>query len=120
VRRLFVVFVEIALLVLVLRSPFVQYLLADIQGQLSDWMLKIETLPHQQKLAKVRENVLHDIPTLKPYQRHYLDQVTANKQSFEHFYRTYCMKKEINPNFVGSDRVIICTNAKQSELLAQR
>lgn len=118
-RRLFVVFIEIALLIIVLRTPFVQYLLSDMQRHLADWLLQIEALPHQQQLGDIRQQVLKEMPTLKPYQKDYLRQITASKQDFVHFYRTYCVTDEINPNFAGTDRVVICNKAKQSQLLTQ-
>lgn len=49
--RFFIIAAEIIVLVIVLRSPFVQYLFEDIQNSLSEWLVSIATLPEREETA---------------------------------------------------------------------
>ena len=104
--RFFIIAAEIIVLVIVLRSPFVQYLFEDIQNSLSEWLVSIATLPEREELSP-----------LKPYQQTYVQQITADSASVKRFYHTYCEKDDINPNFTGTKRVQLCLIIKQSSVM---
>ena len=99
--RFFIIAAEIIVLVIVLRSPFVQYLFEDIQNSLSEWLVSINI----------------QLSPLKPYQQTYVQQITADSASVKRFYHTYCEKDDINPNFTGTKRVQLCLIIKQSSVM---
>ncbi len=51
--RFFIIAAEIIVLVIVLRSPFVQYLFEDIQNSVSEWLVSIATLPEREELSSL-------------------------------------------------------------------
>jgi len=116
--RFFILFVEIVLLIIVLRSPFAQYLFSDIQNSLSNWFVSISEVPEQKALAELRNTVLTQLAPLKPYQQEYLMEITSSSSNLKGFDRKYCQTQEINPNFVGQQRVRLCILIHQSKLVS--
>lgn len=112
--RIFVVFAEIVLLIIVLRSPFVQYLFSDMQQTVSDWFISLSEIPEQQALQQLRDRILIELAPLKSYQKEYLMEITQTKSSLKRFDRMYCQTQDINPNFVGQERIKLCSFIRQS------
>ena len=71
--RFFIITAEIIVLVLILRSPFVQYLFEDIQNSVSDWFISLSTLPEQRALESLRSDITTQLKPLKPYQQNYVE-----------------------------------------------
>lgn len=115
--RFFVIVAEIILLVLVLRSPFAQYLFEDVQNSISDWLAEMATMPERNELEALRESVVMQIGPLKPYQQTYLQEITVDKASLRRFSGVYCDGDDINPNFTGTKRAQLCLIIKQSSVL---
>ena len=115
--RFFIIAAEIIVLVIVLRSPFVQYLFEDIQNSLSEWLVSIATLPEREELRSLQDKINIQLSPLKPYQQTYVQQITADSASVKRFYHTYCEKDDINPNFTGTKRVQLCLIIKQSSVM---
>ena len=115
--RFFIIAAEIIVLVIVLRSPFVQYLFEDIQNSLSEWLVSIATLPEREELRSLQGKINIQLSPLKPYQQTYVQQITADSASVKRFYHTYCEKDDINPNFTGTKRVQLCLIIKQSSVM---
>jgi len=115
--RFFIIAAEIIVLVIVLRSPFVQYLFADIQNTVSDWLISITTVAERTELANLREKIDEQLSPLKPYQQSYIQQITADTVSVKRFYSDYCEKDDINPNFAGTKRAQLCLIIKQSPVM---
>ena len=115
--RFFIIAAEIIVLVVVLRSPFVQYLFEDIQNSLSEWLVSIATLPEREELRSLQDKINIQLSPLKPYQQTYVQQITADSASVKRFYHTYCEKDDINPNFTGTKRVQLCLIIKQSSFM---
>ncbi len=115
--RFFIIAAEIIVLVIVLRSPFVQYLFEDIQNSLSEWLVSIATLPEREELRSLQDKINVQLSPLKPYQQTYVQQITADSASVKRFYHTYCEKDDINPNFTGTKRVQLCLIIKQSSVM---
>ena len=115
--RFFIIAAEIIVLVIVLRSPFVQYLFEDIQNSLSEWLVSIATLPEREELRSLQDKINVQLSPLKPYQQNYVQQITADSASVKRFYQTYCEKDDINPNFTGTKRVQLCLIIKQSSVM---
>ncbi|CAI3935116.1 hypothetical protein [Alteromonas macleodii] len=115
--RFFIIAAEIIVLVIVLRSPFVQYLFEDIQNSVSEWLVSIATLPEREELSSLQDTINIQVSPLKPYQQAYVQQITADGASVKRFYHTYCEKDDINPNFTGTKRVQLCLIIKQSPVM---
>ncbi|AFT77200.1 hypothetical protein AMBLS11_03050 [Alteromonas macleodii str. 'Black Sea 11'] len=115
--RFFIIAAEIIVLVIVLRSPFVQYLFEDIQNSVSEWLVSIATLPEREELSSLQDTINIQLSPLKPYQQAYVQQITADSASVKRFYHTYCEKDDINPNFTGTKRAQLCLIIKQSPVM---
>ena len=115
--RFFIIAAEIIVLILVLRSPFVQYLFEDIQNTVSDWLVSISTLAEREELASLQKEINEKLSPLKPYQQSYIQQITADSASVKRFYHTYCENDDINPNFSGTKRAQLCLIIKQSPVM---
>jgi len=115
--RFFIIAAEIIVLILVLRSPFVQYLFEDIQNTVSDWLVSIATAAERESLINLQEDISGKLSPLKPYQQSYIQQITADSASVKRFYHTYCENDDINPNFSGTKRAQLCLIIKQSPVM---
>lgn len=117
-RRFMVLLAEIGLIILIVRSPFAQHFLNEMQYNLADTFYALERLPQQRLLQNLREDIENEMPHLKPYQREYLHSITLDSVHLSHFYRAYCAHNEINPNFFGQDRVTLCTKVAGAGLVS--
>ena len=81
--RAFVVFLEVALLVILLRTSFVQYWLSDIQTTVSGWMISISEIPERQELGRMRDDLYPEITDMSESQIKYLDSILQNKASLK-------------------------------------
>ena len=115
--RFFIIAAEIIVLILVLRSPFIQYLFEDIQNTVSDWLVSIATAAERESLTNLQEDINGKLSPLKPYQQSYIQQITADSASVKRFYHTYCENDDINPNFSGTKRAQLCLIIKQSPVM---
>ena len=115
--RFFIIAAEIIVLVIVLRSPFVQYLYEDIQNSLSERLVSVATLPERKELQSLQDRINIQLSPLKPYQQNYVKQITADSASVKRFHHTYCENDDINPNFTGTKRVQLCLIIKQSSVM---
>ena len=115
--RGFIVFIEIALLIILLRSSFVQYWLSDAQRTVSEWITHIATMPERQELEDLRDSLAPQIAGMTDNQVAYLDNMLKDKASLLHFHRLYCQQQEINPYIFGSTRTIVCQRIESSQIL---
>lgn len=115
--RTLIIFAEVVVLIIILRSPFIQYLFSDIQNTVSGWFVNLSALPEKRELNQLQENAMSQLGKLKPFQKNYITQVTSSKASVKHFQKTYCNSKEVNPNFIGHQRAQFCMLIGQSSLL---
>jgi len=98
--RFFIITAEIIVLVLILRSPFAQYLFEDIQNSVSDWFISLSTLPEQRALESLRSDITTQLKPLKPYQQNYVEKITVSTD-----------------NFSGTKRAQLCHTITQSSLM---
>lgn len=115
--RFFIIAAEIIVLIMVLRSPFVQYLFEDIQHSVSEWLESVANLPEREELHSLQNRINIELSPLKPYQQSYIEQITADGASVKRFYHTYCENDDINPNFSGTKRANLCLIVKQSPVM---
>ncbi|CAD5291381.1 conserved hypothetical protein [Alteromonas sp. 38] len=115
--RFFVICAEIVLLVIVLRSPFVQYFFSDIQSTVSGWFVSISELPEQRELDTLRNQAAAQLAPLKEFEANYLRRILASRSTVTRFHSAYCETTDINPNFSRDNRKQLCTLIEQSKLL---
>jgi len=115
--RFFIITAEIIVLVLILRSPFVQYLFEDVQNSVSDWFISLSTLPERRALEGLRSEITTQLKPLKAHQQNYVEKITVSTDSVKRFYANYCQTDDINPNFAGTKRAQLCHIITQSSLM---
>ncbi|GGO66487.1 hypothetical protein [Bowmanella pacifica] len=108
-KRTFIIILEIALLVVVLRSSFVQYWLGDIQESLSNWMTEIAQTAERQELAALRDRVRPNIAAMNDYQKDYVMDMLSSRTKMEHFQLYYCINKDKNPFVYGATLLYLCS-----------
>lgn len=115
--RTFVILLEIAALVFLLRTAVVQFWLEDTHESLSDWFLELSKSGERLELNDLRESMRPLTESMKDYQQDYLLDVTQSKESVELFYQRYCQGKDKNPFIYGDKLNRFCGNIKSSKLL---
>ena len=118
--RSLAIIVEIAILVIVLQLPFVQYMLSDVQSTLSDWMTDIALREERAQLATIKENMSVQYSAMKDYQREYLDEVLSSRLRTIQFYESYCVNADSNPYIYGATLSSFCTQIQQSPILKNK
>ena len=64
-----VIVLEIVVLLFLLRSPFVQYFFADVQKDLSDWLVELSQIPEKAELNELKSRITPNIQAMKPFQK---------------------------------------------------
>ncbi|MEW9798392.1 hypothetical protein [Alteromonas sp. CYL-A6] len=115
--RWLIVSIEVVLLVTVLRAPFAQYLLGDIQDTVSGWIEEVATMPQKAELANLRNAMSGQMQAMRPFQRDYLNDVMQNSSSIVRFHSMYCVKGDKNPFITGASLRFFCSRIEETELL---
>ncbi len=111
--RAFVIFIEIVILVVILRTSFVQYFLSDIQQTVSGWIESVVDIPEQQSLMVLRERFFYNNMSLQPHQTDYVIEITESKEKLESFNQFYCINRDKNPFIYGRNLIRLCDQIKQ-------
>ena len=115
--RTLIIIVEIGVLLLLLRSSYVQYMFSDAQLSLSDWFIELSLAAEREELSELREEVKHVTAAMREYQQDYWKQVTSTKPQLLNFYRLYCVEGDKNPYIYGSNLRVVCQTIQASSLL---
>lgn len=115
--RSIAVIIEIAILVVVLQLPFVQYLFSDVQDSLSTWMEEIATREERQQLAEIKDNLQVQYSAMRPYQQEYLNTVLSSRARTLQFYDAYCENSDSNPYIYGVTLHSMCSEIRRSPVL---
>ncbi|GAA6183578.1 hypothetical protein [Aliiglaciecola sp. NS0011-25] len=115
--RYLIVLAEIVILVMTLRSSFAQYLLADIQNDLSQLMTEISMKMEKTQLNDVRYALAPYTEQMRDFQRDYILQITDSSENLVNFHAKYCLQREINPYVNGSNLELVCHTISNSTLL---
>ena len=115
--RFLIVLVEIAVLVMLLKTSCAQYMLEDIQGQVTDLFTQISNKFEQTQLNDVRESLQPQMALMRDYQRDYIMQITSSKANLTEFHRAYCAQKDINPYVNGANLHIVCNAIVNARLV---
>lgn len=112
-----VLIIEVLVLLALLRTPFVQYFLADTQESVSQWMLEVSSYVENQKMDEFKQQ-LHPLSVnMQDYQKSYLDQITNSRGELTQFNRAYCIEGDKNPYIYGTSLRLLCQQIDQSGLL---
>ncbi|MFT2090019.1 hypothetical protein [Paraglaciecola sp. 2405UD69-4] len=115
--RWFVTAFGILAVVVILRTPFVQFWIADIQTKLADWMLEISLVVERQQLESFREEIKPHTENLREYQKQYLFDISENMAALRNFNRNYCQNNDKNPYIYGATRQYICGEIVRTGIL---
>jgi histidinol dehydrogenase len=113
--RFLIVLVEIAVLVMLLRTSFVQYMLEDIQQDVTEIFTEISLKFEQTQLNDLRLSLQPQMAYMRDFQKDYIMKITSSKANLKQFHSAYCDKKEVNPYVNGANLSIVChaiVNAK--------
>ena len=115
--RLLIISLEIIALVAILQSQFMQYLFADIQTSIADWMTDISQMAEKKELSSLREVVAPHLVNLNDYQQEYLLEITSSKNKINVFHQMYCVMGDKNPYIYGASLHYFCSEIRQSDVL---
>ncbi len=115
--RTFIIILEIVLLVMVLRSSFVQYFLSDVQTSLSDWMTELSLVAETQELDALKESIYPHLMDVREYQKDYLNEILSEKSKLMSFHKKYCIAGDKNPYVFGANLNLICTAINRTKLI---
>ncbi len=113
--RALVIAVEIAALIFVMQSSFMQYLLSDWQSSAADWMVEYGKRKERREMADFRAEVLPNLQDVKQYQRDYLNDVMSSKVHLQSFYQAYCQQGDKNPFIQGVNLHLMCSQIDQKK-----
>lgn len=114
-KRTVVLLLEIALLLVILRSSFAQYLLADIQHSLSEWISHMAEMGERRTLSELKQRISPFIANLNEYQQDYILDMASSRSKLEHFERSYCRTQDKNPYVYGNTRIYLCSEIRKLE-----
>lgn len=112
-----VIVLEIVVLLFLLRSPFVQYFFADVQKDLSDWLVELSQIPEKAELNELKSRINPNIQAMKPFQKDYLFGVMNSRESVNHFHQLYCIKGDKNPYVYGASLRYVCSEISSTSLI---
>lgn len=116
-KRGFIIILEILVLIALLQSSFVQYLLADIQQDVTEWFLAMEKYEENKALEKLRSNTQVAFSGLNQGQQQYLEDITTNRDNLHRFHKLYCIDGDKNPYIYGTMLRFFCNEIGQSRVL---
>ena len=116
-KRWFVIVLEILVLIALLQSSFVQYLLADIQLEVTEWFLTMEKYEENKALEELRSSTRIAFSGLNQGQQQYLDDITTNRDNLHRFHKLYCIDGDKNPYIYGTMLRYFCNEINESRVL---
>lgn len=118
-KRGFILFLEIMVLVIFLRSSFAQYFLNDIQQTVGNWFYEISTYQDRHALSGLREGIEPFTSDMSEQQRNYLNEVTESRENLQRFNTMYCVGNDKNPFVYGTTLRVLCGQIQQSSLMGK-
>lgn len=116
-KRAFIILIEIAFLFAVLQTSFAQYLLSDVQGEVSGWFASAANYTERSQLSELRENLQPHMANLSEQQQSYLNELTTNKERMRKFSADYCKGDDKNPYVYGETLKVVCAEFVSSRVL---
>ena len=115
--RSVVVTFEILVLIIILRSAFVQLWLSDMQTTTSQWMLDASLTIDNHQLAEFRNGISAHVQGLTVPQTEYLYRITSTKTELNKFNFHYCHAGDINPYIYGTNLRYVCGEISRNGIL---
>ena len=115
--RIVMLLLKVALVIILLRSPYVRSMLQDLQATASSWLSELEHRSEKQALDELKTIAGPIRSSMRPFQQEYLSQVLQSKDSVKHFYTYYCQKTDMNPYIEDTSRTHLCNEISKSSLL---
>ena len=116
-KRAFIIIIEIAFLFAVLQTSFAQYLLGDVQGEVSGWFETVANYSEREQLSELRQNLQPHVAKLSEQQQSYLNELTTDKERMRKFSADYCKGDDKNPYVYGETLKIVCAEFVSSRAL---
>lgn len=116
-KRGFIIFIEIAFLFAVLQTSFAQYLLQDVQAEVSGWFASVANYSEREQLSELRENLEPHVARLNERQQAYLNELTTDKERMRKFNTDYCKGNDKNPYVYGETLKVVCAEIVSSRVL---
>ena len=107
-KKKLVIFAEILVLIVFLRSDFAAYFLEDLRNATTDKIEAIAQMPEKRELQKLKDSIDPHIVNMNDAQKSYLSDVMENKDKLQRFYYLYCVNKDVNPYIFGANLVYFC------------
>lgn len=118
-KRGVILAIEVAVLIAVLQSSFVQFFLQDIQEQVTDILLDISNYAESQELNELRQSMAPHVTTLTQSQKDYLADITQSKDKLQKFNSDYCLGNDKNPFVYGTTLKVFCGQIQSSKILTK-
>ena len=115
--RLVVVVFEVLVLIMILRSAFVQSWLSDIQTITSQWVHGISMTIDNQELVDFRIDISAHMQNLTAPQIKYLHKITSTKIELNNFKIHYCQSGDKNPFIYGTNLRHVCGEISRKSIL---
>lgn len=115
--RYLIVFLEILLLVLVLRTSYAQHMLSNTQMSLSSWLASVSNTVDKLALSELRESLHPMTDNMRDYEVDYIEELFADKSRLLQFHHLYCVEGDKNPYVYGDNLLEMCRQLKQSQVL---
>jgi hypothetical protein len=112
-----IIVLEVALLIMLLRTSFVQYWLNDVQSNVAGWIEFVAEIPEQHELSTVKDKLQQPRENMSTSQQAYLDSILVDRLSLQKFYRLYCVKGDFNPFIYGANLQAVCSASRHSSLV---
>lgn len=119
-RRSIVVLLEIAVLIMFLRLPFIQYLFEDAQIEVTGWFQYLATWQERKELEDLQQLVAPQLSVLRPYQQDYVAGLLHDGKDIKGFHSTYCGKTTINPFLKGAELDQFCHTIENTKILVMK
>ncbi len=119
-RKKIFILLQIALVIIFLRSSFAQHFFGGIAENLVQWYEDIVEVPERRKIMALRDTFMRNNMSLQPHQVDYVFDVTDTSEDINQFYTLYCEKDDKNPYMYGANLKKFCTDIQNSELLVDK
>ena len=116
-KRWLIILLEIAVIIVFLRSSFAQYMLGDARTEVSGWFDKVGDYAENQQLLSLRNDLAPHMQILTEDQQAYMDELIRDKERMRSFSANYCHGTDINPYVFGDTLNIVCSHFLSSRLL---
>lgn len=118
--RYLIVFIEILILVLVLRTSYAQNVLLSTQVSFTSWLSGVTETVDKLAMSELHSALAAVMKNMRPYEIEYIDGLLSDKARLAAFHSMYCIQGDKNPYVYGDNLVEMCHKIKLSGILEQK